>query len=182
MKSFVLLIFSLIFSVSFVHAEERDTLLGSKSYESGGFGGPTVAFTEINDKASWSTGGKGAWLINHTYYIGGAGYNTFLNESDNDGILQHEGLILGYILKPNRILHFTFEMLIGGGQLILDAESGTDVVFAAEPQAYLSINLARFAVLNIGASYRYIYGNDSEYSDSALSGAALNTNIIFGKF
>ncbi|MDH5216566.1 MAG: hypothetical protein OEX19_02650, partial [Gammaproteobacteria bacterium] len=152
------------------------------SFESGGFGGPTVTFTDMINKASWGIGGKGAWLINHSYYIGGAAYNTFIRDFHNGGVLLHEGLILGYIVQPNRIFHFTFEMLIGGGQLILEQESGSDAVFAAEPQVYLSVNLSRVAVLNIGVSYRYINGNNGEYLDSALSGASLNTNIIFGRF
>jgi len=183
MKAFLLLAFTLIISTSFANASERETLAGLASYESGGFGGPTVAFTEIINRASWSIGGKGVWLINHSYYIGGAGYNTFFPEtSDGGGILLYEGLILGYIARPNRMFHFSFEMLIGGGQLILDERSGTDAIFAAEPQVYLSVNLSKVAVLNIGVSYRYIHGNNSDYLDSALSGAALNTNIIFGKF
>jgi hypothetical protein len=183
MKKYILLSFALMSFLSLAHAEQRQTLVESQSLESDGFGGPTLSFTQVNDNATWAMGGKGAWLINHRFYLGGGGFNTFLAESDNDGLLQHEGVILGYIAQPNKVIHFTFEVLVGGGQLILDEQDGVDYVFAAEPQAYMSINVASFAVVNIGASYRYISGsNDSTLSDSTLSGAALNMNIMFGKF
>ena len=182
MKTSIILTLLLVFFYSTVHAVERETLLAPQKYESGGFGGPTISFTQLNDKSTWGLGGKGAWLVNHAYYIGGGGYNTFLNESNNDGILQHEGLILGFVGRPNRIFHYSVELLIGGGQLIIDQQDDFDAVFAAEPQAYLSINLATFAVLNVGVSYRYISGsNNNTYSSSDLSGAAFNINVMFGK-
>ena len=183
MKKTIILTFLVALFCSTAFATEREILVTPNKYESGGFGGPTYTFTQLNDKSTWGLGGKGAWLLNHSYYLGGGGFNTFLNESNNDGILQHEGLILGFIGSPTRIFHYTLELLLGGGQLIIDQENGTDIVFAAEPQAYVSVNISSFAVLNIGISYRYIYGSDnSEFSDSDLSGAAVNLNVMFGKF
>ncbi|MDX1812907.1 MAG: hypothetical protein R3240_13205, partial [Gammaproteobacteria bacterium] len=181
MKNAILLILIFMFYCSAINASERDTIMGEHKYESGGFGGPTLSFTQVNGNSTWSLGGKGAWLVNHSYYLGGGGFNTFLNEADNDGILQHEGLIMGYIGRPSELFHYGVELLVGFGQLILDKQSSADYIYAAEPQVYLGVNLASFVRLNIGASYRYISGSDSsELTDSDLSGASLNLAVMFG--
>lgn len=183
MKSPMMLTLILVLFHPLANASDREVLLSSNGYDSGGFGGPSLTFTQLNGHTTWGSGGKGAWLVNHTYYLGGGGFNTFLNESDQDGLIQHEGVIFGYIMKPNNVFHFTFELLIGGGQLLLDGVDKVDGFFAAEPQASLSVNLASFMVANVGVSYRYISGSEHDvFTDSKLSGSAININVMFGKF
>lgn len=54
-------------------AQEAETLLGGGT-TSGGFGGPATAFTTIHGDFAILVGGRGGWIVNHSFVLGGAGY------------------------------------------------------------------------------------------------------------
>ena len=56
-----------------------DTLI-SGDIEHGGFGGPIFRITSLNGQTVALSGGRGAWLVNSMFSIGGAGLST---ASDN---------------------------------------------------------------------------------------------------
>src|SRR3989339_1042733 len=61
-------------------AQER-TLLGDGEITSGGFGGPEIKLSTLYDKSALMIGGKGGWIINHKFSIGGGGYGQVLDIS-----------------------------------------------------------------------------------------------------
>jgi len=102
-------------------AQERTLITGG--VESGGMGAPVVKFTEIGNEFSVMAGGRGGWIINHTFLIGGGGYG-LANDLDLDGLhprrdveFGYGGLELEYINNSDGLIHFTLQGLVGGGGL-----------------------------------------------------------------
>ncbi|RPH38121.1 hypothetical protein EHM92_00845, partial [bacterium] len=63
----------LLFIAGIARAQEEETLLGG-GFESGGYGGPVVKFTNVKGEFAVMAGGYGGWLINHSFMLGGGGY------------------------------------------------------------------------------------------------------------
>ena len=53
-------------------AQEVETVL-TEPTSHGGFGGPVMAFTSIRGVFGVMLGGRGGWIINHQFVIGGRG-------------------------------------------------------------------------------------------------------------
>jgi hypothetical protein len=195
------IIFSVIFSFQIFAQEE--TLVGDGGITHGGFGGPVVKFTQIKDEFGLLVGGRGGWIINHTFVIGGGGYGLVNNiEADNLSWLTqpfinfgYGGLELEYIINSDQLMHFSVYTLIGGGTVTYrdelwddwedwsDWDYGSDVFFVFEPAVNVEVNIASFFRLNAGVSYRVISGVDFDaLENSDLAGPAAVLTLKFGKF
>ncbi len=198
MKKLVI-VFVLIFC-SFNYAQE-ETLLGTGEIDHGGFGGPVVKFTSINDQFGVLVGGRGGWIINHSFVIGGGGYG-LVNEVEGTQLLNERKMFLNfgyggfemeYIMNWEKIAHSSVYLLIGGGGVNhrdrtreMDwnwDNDETDVFFVIEPAVNFELNIVSFFRLGIGASYRFISGvDDSGLTDKDLSGPSAMLTFKFGKF
>jgi hypothetical protein len=189
----VILFSSLIFS-------QEKTLVGNGEINHGGFGAPVVKYTQIYGEPAVLVGGRGGWIIDHSFVIGGGGYG-LANEINSDfNPLQfptyihfgYGGLELEYIIASDQIFHFTFYSLIGGGGINLthdfdedwdDDDYGTDGFFIFEPAANIELNITSFFRINAGTSYRVISGiNHFDFSNSDFDGFSAVFALKFGKF
>lgn len=176
---------------------QEETLFGDRYIEHGGFGGPAVKFTSINDEFGVLVGGRGGWIINHALVIGGGGYGLVnevemgLNEQGERQYLNfgYGGFEMEYIISSDDLMHFTFQALIGAGGVSLrtgdfeDFGNDTDGFFIAEPSIGLEMNILRFLRLHVGASYRFVNGVKSfGLKDSELSGPSASFTMKFGEF
>ncbi len=59
--------------VAFPAFAQEETLIKG-DVESGGFGGPVVKMTSLNGQDGILVGGRGGWILNHSFIIGGGGY------------------------------------------------------------------------------------------------------------
>lgn len=189
----ILLLISLV-ACTATYAQE-ETLVGS-GFESGGFGAPVVKITPIRGNAGVFAGVRGGWIINHTFVLGGGGYGLvtditaatpgpggepYLNVS-------YGGLELEYIRHWDRLAHFSFGTLVGGGvvgtRLANGSNSGdTRSFFVMEPWVDGNLNVTDFFRVSAGISYRWVAGGHSPAaSDGDLSGIALNLLLRFGSF
>ena len=66
------IIFVASIMVTPVLAQEETLISGQLEY--GGYGGPVVKFTTINNDWEVMVGGRGGWIINHSFVLGGGGY------------------------------------------------------------------------------------------------------------
>lgn len=98
------------------------------------------------------------------------------------------GAFAEYTLYANRIVHFTFPLYIGYGELEMDNEKGSAGLgeahfFKIEPSALVEINLHQNVRLNLGAGYRFTgavaYRN---FDRSAVSGFTAQAGIRVGLF
>lgn len=187
-----------------VMAQKEETLLGEK-IEHGGFGGPVIKFTEMKDKFAVLVGGRGGWIINHAFSIGGAGFGLVNQDIDEREIspdttvfmtMGYGGLELEYTANSSKLVHMTVSSLIGVGGIdyvIKDRLDGGsdqtydvfdgDFFFVFEPAINGEVNMVSFFRINAGVSYRYINGIETEgIGDSDLAGLAAQITLKFGKF
>ena len=166
----------------------QEKTLVSEDFHSGGFGAPVVKFSEVANEFAVFAGGRGGWIINHTFVIGGGGYGLANDIRFSDLVTGRDidfgygGLELEYINSSDQLLHFTIYLLIGGGGL-----SGTVVqeesVFVLEPALNGEVNVTKFFRLNAGVGYRWVAGVDNPgYKDSDFSAVYGQVTAKFGAF
>ncbi len=195
------IIFTIIFSAN-AFAQEQ-TLVSGK-LESGGYGAPVIKFSSVNKSFALFVGGYGGWLINHTFMIGGGGYGLVNNINFPQGpVLDYYyvplerkiqfgygGLMLEYIGNYEKLVHYSFSVLIGAGGITYgyrDFEYNSDYpvnsVFVLEPAVNLEINITTFFRIDCGAGYRLVTGvNMYGLKNADMGGPSLNLAFKFGKF
>ncbi len=180
---------------------QEETLISGK-LESGGFGGPVVKFTDIKNELGVMVGGRGGWIINHTFVLGGGGYglaneNIEVYDTAHDTTyyltMGYGGLELEYIYDSDKLVHFTMTALIGAGGVDFrdrqhdysrhDNYDSADAFFVFEPAANIELNVTSFFRFDLGASYRFVAGlNSPLISNDEIAGPAAVLTLKFGKF
>jgi hypothetical protein len=189
--------------------DDQETLFGHGKIDHGGYGGPTLRFSRMLGNDAVLFGGRGGWIIDHTVIIGGGGYgltNQILapNRARTDFRRKEEvrvgygGLILEYVNRWNKLVHFTAGTLIGGGAATIrytqkegssntknedQGSNASDSFFVLEPEVNAEINLVKFMHLDLGVSYRLITGvGGIGLENQDLRGVSGNALLRFGKF
>jgi hypothetical protein len=196
MKTAVVLIL-LCVGLSFAFAQEETLIKGP--IESGGFGGPVIKAGSFNGEAAILVGGRGGWIINHSFIIGGGGYG-LVNDVKAKVLgpygerylnFGYGGLELEYVSEPDRLINYSFQTLIGAGGLSWRDEniqvgmrnSDSDTFFIVEPGVNATLNVTTYFRISGGVSYRFISGVQSPASSNAdLSGPSGVLTFRFGKF
>ena len=199
MKTSFLLLF-IVFSVS-AFAQEQ-TLFDIKDVEHGGYGAFVVKFCSVNNEFGVLVGGRGGWIIDHTFAIGGAGYGLANNvHSRVTGPLGERfvnfgygGLDLEYILDSDDLMHLSFHSLVGGGaagfrrgwdgNMNFNTDNHmNDVFFVIEPGVNIDLNVTAWFRTSFGMSYRYVSGVSTEATtNNDLTGLSAMLTFRFGKF
>lgn len=173
----------------------QEVLLGDRM-SFGGFGGVTVKFTEMEDRFGVLVGGRGGFLLNHVLGFGGGGYglaNRWLVETSYpEGSywlnMGYGGFIMDVIFASRKLIHGGVNVLIGGGGISYTSRYDeypmySDAFFVMEPGMDLTLNVTRHFRIDVGGSYRWIYGTDLQgISDAGLSGPAAHFMFKFGEF
>lgn len=195
MKTIITLILVSLFTLP-AFAQDEETLIGGK-ITSSGFGGPVLKLTGVNGETGLLMGGRGGWIINHAFSIGGAGYGLVTNVNAKTPSIYGErylnfgygGLDLEYTPASNDLIHASFIMLIGAGGIgYRDADfnvrhKSTDTFFVLEPEANMTLNVTHYFRISAGFSYRYISGVETAASASKdLSGPSGTLTFRFGEF
>ena len=193
MKKISLFLLVVLLPVSLVSQEE--TLVGEEIH-SGGYGGPVWKLTSINGTTTSLSGGRGAWLINHKFGIGGGGYSTITDVKSEFTLdnrpqyieLDYGGLELEYIHDSDKLLHWTLHTLLSTGTVKLrqhspDREIHSDKIYLLEPSLNADLNIAKWFRIGFGVSYRYVIDRDlSPLSQSDLSSLSGLICLKFGSF
>lgn len=170
--------------------------LFSGDLEHGGYGALRFGWSRVNGKDSAMVGVEGGWIINHSFILGlGAvglasphpAFGALAGQGDL--MFGYGGLLLGYTLASDRLVHGTATLLVGGGSLgvrdpNLRWESGThDALFVVEPMAMVELNVAAYFRVGLGASFRFVGAVDTQGVTSGdLRGLAGTLLLKFGKF
>lgn len=189
-----------IFGISFnsirsIHKEPKDETLIRGKLDIGLYGGPIVKFTELNDDFAILVGGRGGFVFNHSFVIGGEGYG-LVNDIEFDDLpplrdqllaFGYGGVFFEYINRPHKIVHLSIHSLIGGGSLCYEnyyyGYWYDDVFFIAEPGVDLMLNITDHFRMGIGGSYRFVTGvNSSGLRDADIRGPAGSLTFKFGHF
>lgn len=135
MKNLFILAFILIIP-GLINAQEKggdmQTLFGGQELRSGGYGALELKGTQVLDEFGLMVGGRGGWIINSTFSIGGAGYGLTSTHTSNyitKGLTANEpeagkvtylrmgwgGFFFEYTNSSNSLLHFTANTFVGWG-------------------------------------------------------------------
>lgn len=197
MKKVIVTAILLVLPLS-VLSQEKTLLEGEVSH--GGFGGPAVKFTSVNGDFGIMVGGRGGWIIDHTFVIGGGGYG-LLNDIKT-GVYEDQkelnlnfgygGFEMEYIQNSDKLLHYSVYLLIGAGNVSYlhhdmdfdDHDFDNDQFFIAEPALNAELNVTSFFRLNAGLSYRFVTGADydNNIKNAALDGLSGVLTFKLGKF
>jgi hypothetical protein len=185
MKKFLLAVILILFTVPIIaNAEERTLISGE--IESGGYGGPVVKLSAVNSEFAVFMGGRGGWIINHAFIVGGGGYGLATDVYVNGKKLSlgYGGLELGYVFLSDSLVHFTAHSLLGfGGVSFQNDPARADEVIVIEPEATVVVNITEFFRLAAGVSYRIVTGvTTAGVSDASLSGLTGMLVFKFGRF
>jgi hypothetical protein len=176
----------------------QDETLISGNIESGGFGGPVLKIGSINGETGLLVGGRGGWIINHSFILGGGGYG-LVNDikaktlgPNGERFLNfgYGGVELEYVSESSKLVHFSVMTLIGAGGISwrdtnvrFGATPETATFFIAEPEVNVTLNVTEYFRMSAGVSYRFISGAESLASSNAdLSGPTGVLTFRFGKF
>jgi hypothetical protein len=178
-----------------VPVDEQDETLLSGNMTFGAFGGPIIKWTELNDEFGVLVGGRGAFVLNHFLGIGGGGYGlvndvtVITNNPTNQWFMDfgYGGVILECILGSRKLIHLSFNTLIGGGSVSYHRNwyeyTDPDFFFVMEPELDIELNVSRYLRIGVGGSYRWINGIQySELSNRSMSGPAAVLTFKFGSF
>jgi len=175
---------------------QEETLI-SDHFESGFFGGPAWKGTLMNGRAALLTGGRGGWIINRTFVIGGGGYNSMWDvKTDRTSIngkplylgMEYGGLELEYINRSGRMIHYTVYSLFGSGRIRLrehdpNRDSETDGFLVLDSAVNAEINVSRWFRLGLGCGWRLIYGIEAGgLGNGDIGGPSAALTLKFGKF
>jgi hypothetical protein len=191
------LVFLLVVVLTVSSFAQESTLI-SGDIESGGFGGPVVKVTTINGENAVMVGGRGGWIINHTFVLGGGGYGLVTDVKAKVTDPNHQYIEMGYggvdieyIASSNDLLHLSIGLLVGGGGIgykhenmdVFDNSQNKNSFFVLEPSVYANLNVTHFFRIAAGASYRSVSGLKSDLCTNAdLTGPSANLVFKFGQF
>lgn len=158
---------------------------------------PSFGYTKMGDADVSLFNVRGGVSFNNVFSFGGF-YGFSLNEifltAELNPNLYMDYWVAGgyaeYTLFSNRVVHLTFPLFIGGGEVEMDHlidEVDLDIdesyFFKIEPSAKIEVNLHKFVRLNVGAGYRHISSlNFANLNNSDLSNFTVYAGIKLGLF
>ena len=187
-----------------VQAFAEETLF-SGNWINDGFGGPVVKVTQLNNETTALMGGRGGWIINHKFLVGGGGYGTVssvpvpmatIHDLPVEMHFGYGGFEFEYVESSADLVHYSLYCLIGAGTVEFTEDDGRkfndstdnrysdkDEVFVLEPAVNGTMNVTSFFRISAGLSYRLVRGLDmSGIDNSDLSGPAAQVTLRFGSF
>ncbi|WP_462253997.1 hypothetical protein [Ekhidna sp.] len=179
---------------SLAQRERPKTLIGNDPEDISGFGGVIFSFMPIDGDLSTMTGGGGAVLFDNTFFIGGYGLgltgNHEFSQGGNDltSSFGHGGFWLGYVIKPDDLLHMGVDTKLGWGSITTknrgtNEEIGEDDVFVFNPQFFGEANIAYWFKINASVGYQKTIGVDNTYFDPGdFDGPTFGISLLFGWF
>lgn len=178
---------------------EAKTLFGSgntlSTKDLGFFVAPSYGITQMNGGTVSLFNLRGGINLKDKFSFG-AYFNTSLNQirpqSETIQNIYMDYWTVGgfaeYILFSKKVVHLTFPLYVGYGEVEMDNEIGDAGLgeanfFQIEPSALLEVNLHKYVRFNIGAGYRFVgQMNYRNFNQSDISGLTGYVGLKFGLF
>jgi len=197
-------LFSLLFCFvicqgSLLAQNEPKTLFGDSGLVNtknlGFFVAPSYGFTQMDGSNATLLNLRGGISFRDKFTFGG-----YFNISHNESEPQSEtvqnaylefwtvGGFAEYTFLSKRVIHLTFPLYIGYGEVKLHSENGVtglgkENFFQIEPSALLEVNLFKYSRLNLGVGYRFVGEMDyRNLNQSNISGLTAYFGLKFGLF
>lgn len=194
---FLIISHFMVFGTSLsAQSKKAETVFRSQAWSKVGFmAAANIGSSRIDRANAFMLNSRSGVVFSDQLTIGGF-YNFSLNkfvpksESTPDVYLDYKALggLLEYTILSGKVVHATFPILFGGGQVEFDREGhdsdlGRTNFLMVEPGILCEVNLHDFVRLNAGITYRYI-GKMSYQSlnESKLSGLSGQLGLKVGLF
>jgi hypothetical protein len=207
----VTLLLILAFGIYFSHAQNKNNndqiqTIFSKDKSNGAYGAFTFAYSQIDGKDAFISGGRLAFIFDHSLAIGAGGYG-FVNNLDYHSYYGnyplgyslaggYGGIFIEPIVGGTKPVHVSFPVLLGAGGVALIENYGWqywegypfndmdhDAFFVIEPAVELELNLTRWFRAAAALSYRYTSNIELYQTDAdVLRGLNFGLTCKFGKF
>jgi len=175
---------------------------GSRRPKLGGYGGFGGAYTRMFGRDGGLMSLEAAFLLDHRFSIGFAGYGFSRTPSgppDIDGTPRqfasgYGGVAVRYSLMSDLPVYATLGFVAGGGAVVLDQGIGNearsadgthhgsaDPFFVFQPELAVQSNVTRWVRVGVTGGYRVVAGVE-QYGlrDSDLNGPVVGGNVQFG--
>ena len=161
---------------------------------------PDFKYTEIDHSSAKLAGVYGGWVYDHTLLLGAAGY--WQTNQIAGSRMSYGGALVKWLVQDTEPVGFSLGALVGGGETrlpttvsfvsfdhdahdnmppVMTTQSGTLLVreqfFVFEPEADVSVKLARQVRLAVGVGYRVI--GRAFNANSRLQGASGSVSLQF---
>lgn len=191
--------------------EHIETLIGIMK-SSGFYGTGSMRFTTLGGRFATMLGGYGGWYFNKSLMVGGGWYAhtagrlfgvigtsaaTLREDVQVEGF-NYGGAVVEYTFDSDKALHYTAQVLMGGGRVAIQTIQNRNTTsaqfpsfddersgfFVIEPALQAELNITRAVRIAFGGSYRFIAGlrPSAGVTSADMSGFALLVGIKFGKF
>jgi len=173
------------------------------SVEPGWYAGPQVKMSALHKEFAVFLGVEGAiladgyWGMGMGMYMLTTSHELMYAKTDTarDVHVMYGGLKFTHIAAPDYLIHPTFGLLIGMGNVKTPKSEwvvgrhyyhydwDNDLVFALEPEVGAELNILSNLRLNASVSYRVLTGYESRYkfTSTDLSGLTGTISLKFGK-
>lgn len=220
MRSKVMIICVIIwFSALSLSAQNRDKRyhnFGSeRNWQSQLYFGPLATFSNVEGNLSIDMGATGGVIYRNKFIAGLYGQKmvtsltrTKLNISwypavtNGEVKMMHGGALVGYIFKPEALLHWGVSSSAGVGKLELIAkdpatmdivETYNDRIYIIIPKIFIETNIAKWFKINVSGGYRFLgkvnsyYTNQSQeevliFDKSEYTKPEFSISLLFGAF
>ncbi|MEA2107667.1 MAG: hypothetical protein U9P82_13305 [Bacteroidota bacterium] len=195
-KIFVFIL--LLFSAGIILAQENNDIetLFTKPEKIRGYLGPFINVTTIDGETAYMQGFNAAAILNDKvifgFYNQNLENNIFSNNDEYIGDIldfEHRGLLLGYIFRPKKAIHFSASLQTGRGNIdIYDEPFDTWIedknVFILTPGIEAEFNITKFFRIGIGANYQFAMDVDqfNNYNNEDFSAPGGFVSFKFGWF
>lgn len=185
MKKLFFVVSALCFTFA-LQAQRDQTLFNRTGLGlSGAWGGSVIGLTAFDDNYAVTRGGYGGLEFGKNLLIGYGGFRTTdevaIGQNANSNFdLDYHGLILGYGVKSEKVVHPEILLLVGGGNADVNKE-GDDRVLVIQPAAGIEVNVFRWFRFGINGGYRFVANTDlPNLSDKDLSAFYGELKFKFG--
>lgn len=152
---------------------QPETLFGSHGVAIGAYGGPVGGAAYLGGKFYPMAGGEGGVIIDHWLIIGGAGrglVQPVISPSGNEIEYGWGGLMLGFIILPEDLIHPYVKAIVGGGSVneyagnMYNGNSyNTNFIqsqgfFSLDGEVGVQMNVCKWLRIDVYGGYHYIYG------------------------
>ena len=205
--------------------DDAQYLLDLKKVKVSGFGNTNHVFSQIDGDFAYSSGGSGAFLFDYKYFVGiyshtletthsrediySPTFDPSVNPDEQPLYIKNKlhfdygGIWLGYIHKPNNLIHWGTNIKLGGGRVALNdkdidfhdlEEHHRDFVGVLTPEFDVELNIARWFKVNLGIGYRFVLFTDNSvyrnslgedirlFKSNQFSSPTATLKLMFGSF
>jgi hypothetical protein len=182
----IFLFIGILFFAANLFAQKDEIVFGYSGLKlTGVWGGPAFGLASIGDENTYYRGGFGGLEFNKSIFIAYAAYwldsKVELPKLPDQRIdLSYNGLLLGYSIKPAKVVHPKLMLLVASGKLDVEDEE-LDRLFILQPGAGVEINIFKWCHLDILGGYRIVTGTEGPtLSDSDFSTPFGEIKLRFG--